>query len=195
MTSCPTASSERGVLTCDPTGQAALDGPSPEAASGPDAEIGPEQYRATFRRFAAGVAVITADAGAGPVGFTATSLASVSLAPPLVSFAVTNGGSSWQAIAATETVVINILDAGQERIAQRFAAPAVDRFASPTRWSRLPTGEPILDDAPSHLVGRIEHRYPAGDHRLVVARVVAASTRPFAPLVYHAGRYQSVSGH
>jgi flavin reductase (DIM6/NTAB) family NADH-FMN oxidoreductase RutF len=37
--------------------------------------VTPDLYRAVFRRYAAGVVVITADAGFGPVGFTATSLA------------------------------------------------------------------------------------------------------------------------
>jgi flavin reductase (DIM6/NTAB) family NADH-FMN oxidoreductase RutF len=184
MTSCSTASSERG------TGP----GTPPGIGLATDAGIGPDLYRAVFRRFAAGVAVVTADSGTGPVGFTATSLASISLDPPLLSFAVSNGGASWQAIAVTETVVVNVLDAGQELLARRFATRGLDRFASPTRWSRLPTGEPVLDDAPSHLVGLVEHRYPAGDHHLVVARVIAASGTPFAPLVYHAGRYQSVAG-
>ena len=51
-------------------------------------------YKSVFRRHAAGVVVITADAGHGPAGFTATSLVSVSLLPPLVSFAIATSASS-----------------------------------------------------------------------------------------------------
>jgi flavin reductase (DIM6/NTAB) family NADH-FMN oxidoreductase RutF len=214
MTSCPATSTELGVLAgewsdgsavrrCTQPAQPSLakfepdgielDGIEPDTLE-PDG-IGPELYRAVFRRFANGVAVVTADAGGGPVGFTATSLTSVSLDPPLVSFTVSATGASWPVIAAADTVVINILNADQEAVARHFAIRGVDRFAAPTRWSRLPSGEPILDDAPSHVLGLIEHRYPAGDHRLVVARVVDAhATRDLAPLVYHAGRYQTVSG-
>ena len=193
MRSRPVAPTELGGLTRQaPGGSPAGGSPAPPARSQPG--ITPQQYRAVFRRFAAGVAVVTADAGHGPIGFTATSLASISLDPPLVSFAVSNGGASWRTIAAAETVVINILDAGQEQIARHFATRGIERFASPTRWSRLPTGEPVLDDAPSHLVGLVEHRYPAGDHHLVVARVILATSGPLAPLVYHAGHYQTVSG-
>ncbi|WP_433013325.1 flavin reductase [Kribbella sp. CA-294648] len=46
-----------------------------------------------FRRYAAGVVVIAADAGNGPVDFTATSLVSVSLLPPLVSFSIATTAS------------------------------------------------------------------------------------------------------
>src|ERR1700678_4246298 len=48
---------------------------------------GPDTFRAAMRHHAKGVAVITAGAE-HPVGFCATSLASVSLEPPVVSFTV-----------------------------------------------------------------------------------------------------------
>jgi len=157
------------------------------------ATVTSELYRSVFRRYAAGVVVITADAGAGPVGFTATSLASISLSPPLVSFALSTSASSWPTISATGSVVINFLDAGQHELADRFATSGINRFAAPTRWSRLASGEPILDDAAGLLCGRIEHRYPVGDHHLVVARVTAGASRHHTPLVYHAGAYSTVS--
>lgn len=154
--------------------------------------ITPDLYRAVFRRYAAGVVVVTADAGFGPVGFTATSLASISLDPPLVSFALSTNATSWPTIAAAESVVVNFVGAHDHSLATRFATSGIDRFASPTRWSRLHTGEPVLDDAAGHLRGRIDHRYPVGDHHLVVAEVTAAATRQHAPLVYHAGTYATV---
>jgi flavin reductase (DIM6/NTAB) family NADH-FMN oxidoreductase RutF len=205
MTCCPATSTELGVLAGEWSDGSAVRRSKHQPAQQSQAQtepdgiepdgIGPELYRAVFQRFANGVAVVTADAGGGPVGFTATSLTSVSLDPPLVSFTVSATGASWPVIAAADTVVINILNADQEAVARHFATRGVDRFADPTRWSRLPSGEPILDDAPSRLLGLIEHRYPAGDHRLVVARVVDAhAARDLAPLVYHAGRYQTVSG-
>lgn len=155
--------------------------------------ITPELFRRVFRHYAAGVVVVTAEAGSGPAGFTATSLASVSLNPPLVSFALSTAASSWPTIAETDSIVINFLDAEQQFVAKRFATSGIDRFAAPTRWSRLATGEPVLDDAVGHLRGQIEHRFPVGDHHLVVVRVTNAATRDHTPLVYHAGAYNTVS--
>jgi len=155
--------------------------------------VTPDLYRAVFRRYAAGVVVITADAGFGPAGFTATSLASISLEPPLVSFALSTSASSWPTIARAETLVVNFLDAEQHAIAARFATSGIDRFAAPTRWSRLATGEPILVDVPGHLRGRVLQRHETGDHHLVVAEVLDASTRHHAPLLYHAGSYTTVA--
>jgi flavin reductase (DIM6/NTAB) family NADH-FMN oxidoreductase RutF len=154
--------------------------------------ISADVYRAVFRRHAAGVVIVTADAGDGPVGFTATSLASVSLDPPLVSFALSTTASSWPTIAAASSVVVNVLDARQHDLAARFATSGIDRFGGPTRWSRLGTGEPVLDDAAGHLRAFVRRRFPVGDHHLVVAEVVHARVRPHAPLVYHAGGYTTV---
>ncbi|MET9021954.1 flavin reductase family protein [Actinopolymorpha sp. NPDC004070] len=153
----------------------------------------PDLFRSVFRRYAAGVVVVTADAGFGPAGFTATSLASISLDPPLVSFALSTNASSWRTISVAESVVVNFLDAEQHTLARTFATSGIDRFAPPTRWSRLPDdGEPVLDDAAGVLRGRVEHRFPVGDHHLVVARIIDGTSREHAPLVYHAGAYRTV---
>ncbi|MEU4290804.1 flavin reductase family protein [Kribbella sp. NPDC026596] len=147
-------------------------------------------FRSVFRRHAAGVVVITADAGHGPVGFTATSLVSVSLLPPLVSFAIATSASSWPTVSIANSLVINFLSADQQAIAGRFATSGIDRFAQPTRWSRLNTGEPALDEAPSYLRAQVEHRFAVGDHYLVVARLAThTERREHDPLLYHDGRY------
>jgi flavin reductase (DIM6/NTAB) family NADH-FMN oxidoreductase RutF len=136
--------------------------------------------------------VITADAGHGPAGFTATSLVSVSLHPPLVSFSIATTASSWPTVNQADSLVINFLDAGQHEIAGRFATSGIDRFAEPTSWSRLQTGEPVLDEAPSYLRGLVEHRFAVGDHHIVVARLAThAERREHEPLLYHDGRYVS----
>lgn len=173
---------------------------NPAPTSRPGLRVVPDQheertvdadvFRTVFRRHAAGVVVITADAGHGPAGFTATSLVSVSLLPPLVSFSIATASSSWPTVQRAGSVVINFLDAGQQELAGRFATRGIDRFAEPTRWSRLRTGEPVLDDAPSYLRAHVEHRFAAGENHIVVARLAGhAERRDHAPLVYHDGQY------
>jgi flavin reductase (DIM6/NTAB) family NADH-FMN oxidoreductase RutF len=163
------------------------------AASGADSAIDAQTYRAVFRRHAAGVVVITADTGAQPAGFTATSLTSVSLDPPLVSFAIATTASSWPTVAAAVSVVVNFLADDQHALATTFATSGINRFAAPTRWSRLVTGEPVLDDAGSHLRAEIVERLPVGDHHVVVAQVTHAWTRrERGPLVYCGGAYAGV---
>ena len=153
-------------------------------------------FRAAFRRHPAGVVVVTADAGNGPAGLTATSLTSVSLDPPMVSFAVATGASTWPTLRSAGTFVINLLGDEHARIAQHFATPGIDRFAAPTRWTRLSTGEPALLDAVSWLRCGTEQRVAVGDHTLVVGRVVDARVDgDSAPLVYHDRRYHGLGDH
>ncbi|MDQ1021558.1 flavin reductase family protein [Streptomyces afghaniensis] len=150
----------------------------------------PDLLRSVFRRHAAGVAVITARGDTGPVGFTATSLASVSAEPPLLSFGVGTGSSSWPAIAAAGHVGVHILGEHQQELAATFARSGADRFAPPTAWRDGPEGVPVLDGVPAWLVGRVVARVPAGDHRIVIAEVVHGDhTGSGRPLLYHQGRF------
>jgi flavin reductase (DIM6/NTAB) family NADH-FMN oxidoreductase RutF len=164
--------------------------------SGSDPDPDPDSYKQAFRRYPAGVVVITLDSGVGPVGFTATSLTSLSLDPPLVSFGISSNASTWAHLRQASTAVVNFLGAHQEQVARRFATSGIDRFAEPTRWQRLATGEPVLDDVPGWLRTRVESLIPAGDHRIVVAHVVTATlSARHPPLIYHDGHYASVGRH
>ncbi|MFG3342295.1 flavin reductase family protein [Glycomyces sp. NPDC048151] len=154
------------------------------------AGVAPDAFRSLFRAHPAGVTVVCADAGSGPAGFTATSLTSVSIDPPLVSFAIATGSSAWPAVRDASSLTVNFLSSGQHEIATRFATSGIDRFGRPTLWSRLETGEPVLDDAPSFLRAVVTDRIEAGDHHVVLALVVDAETGgDHDPLVYHAGGY------
>jgi len=149
-------------------------------------------FRAVLRRQAASVAIITVNAGQ-PVGFTATSFASVSADPPLVSFNLDRGSSSWPAVATADHVAVHLLGHGQEELARRFAASGTDRFAG-TPWHLGPHGVPLLDGVPAWLVARVVRQIPAGDHAIVLAEPLAGEhvDEPHAPLVYHMGRYHSI---
>ncbi|MFF9671575.1 flavin reductase family protein [Streptomyces eurythermus] len=153
----------------------------------------PELLRSAFRRHAAGVAVITARGASGPVGFTATSLTSVSAEPPLVSFGIGTGASSWPAIAETDHVGVHILGEHQSDLAATFARSGADRFGEATAWREGPQGVPVLDDVLVWLVCRIVGRVPAGDHRIVLAEVVLGDpTGDGRPLLYHQGRFNGL---
>ncbi|WP_256642409.1 flavin reductase family protein [Streptomyces murinus] len=153
----------------------------------------PDLLRSTFRRHAAGVAVITARGATGPVGFTATSLTSVSAEPPMISFGVGTGASSWPAIAEADHIGVHILGEHQGDLAATFARSGADRFGAPTAWRDGPEGVPVLDDVLAWLVCRIVARVPAGDHRIVLAEVVLGDpTGGGRPLLYHQGRFTAL---
>ncbi|MEU6736523.1 flavin reductase family protein [Streptomyces physcomitrii] len=160
------------------------------AASPVHTGVAPDRFRQAFRRYPAGVVVITADAASGPVGFTATSLTSLSLTPPLASFGIATGSSSWPHIERAETAVVNFLAAEQQDVARRFATSGIDRFAAPTAWRRLDGGAPVLDGSAGWLRLAVEQLVPAGDHRLVIGRVEEVHLEESrTPLLFHNGGY------
>jgi flavin reductase (DIM6/NTAB) family NADH-FMN oxidoreductase RutF len=161
------------------------------SATGLDAST----YRATLRRHPAGVAIVTLASASGPVGFTATSFASLSLDPPLVSFNITHTSSSIAALRQADSVVIHLLGEGQLPLAQRFSKDADQRFADTALWTALDTGEPLLHGTPTWLRTEVRQLIVAGDSTLVVGFVVQAHCAPSQdgkappPLIYHDGTY------
>ncbi|MDQ0579299.1 flavin reductase family protein [Streptomyces rishiriensis] len=153
----------------------------------------PELLRSVFRRHAAGVAVITASGESGPVGFTATSLSSVSAEPPMLSFGIGTGASSWPVVSRAAHVGVHILGEHQQGLAATFARSGADRFGAPTVWREGPLGVPVLDDVLAWLVCRVVARVPAGDHRIVLAEVVLGDPEGVGrPLLYHQGRFTAL---
>lgn len=153
-----------------------------------------DAYRSALRRHPAGVAIITLMSATGPVGFTATSLSSLSLSPPLVCFNITQSSSSIAALRRASSVVVHILGEHQHELAKRFARSADHRFAGAGCWSPLPTGEPLLTGTHTWMRTTVQQMIPAGDSTLVICRVEHIHrddsdgvTPP--PLVYHDGKF------
>lgn len=137
-----------------------------------------------------GVAVITAGTVA-PVGFCATSVAPVSLDPPLLSFAIDTRSASWAVIDTAEQVLVNLLAADQEDVARAFSRPGAAKFGPPTRWFTEASGLPALHGVLARLRVAPVGRFRLAHHALVIGRVTASVPGAVgkAPLVHYAGRY------
>ncbi|MGW5878728.1 flavin reductase family protein [Nocardiopsis terrae] len=168
---------------------------SPKLTRGGRGDVHLDRLREVLRSHAAGVVVVTARGSRGPVGLTATSFASVSLDPPLVSFYVAATSRTLPGLHEADGFAVHLLGAGQADLAARFAARTGDRFASPTRWSPGAGGVPLLEGVPAVLVCRGHEERRIGDHLLMVGEVVDARSRDGAaqPLVYHRRAYGSFS--
>jgi flavin reductase (DIM6/NTAB) family NADH-FMN oxidoreductase RutF len=155
--------------------------------------ISADQYRSAMRHYPAGVTVVTLRGSAGPVGFTATSFASLSLEPPLISFNIAHTSSSIDAVRSADSLVVHFLGEHQQHLAQRFARTAEHRFTDPSLWTWLTTGEPVLHGTPIWLRVTIDQLLDVGDHALVIALVTRihhdTDAPPVAPLLYVDGGY------
>ncbi len=160
-----------------------------------DHEAAPEplgvRFREAFGRYPTGVAVICAAGPDGPVGLTASSVASVSLTPPALSFSVM-GTRSARHLLTAPTLVVNLLGPVHVELARDFSRSGGPRFTPDQGWSALPTGEPFLPGAPAALRVRPLRQVPVGDATVVVAGVLDVHHGPdYGQLIYHAGRFHT----
>ncbi len=169
----------------------------------PVATVTPEEFKSAFRNHPGGVAVVTADAGEGPVGMTATSVISVSVAPPLLVFSVSELSSSTPTILAADTVVVHLLGADQIDIAKLCATSGIDRFADTSIWTRMVTGEPYFPAAHAWIRGKIVNRMSAGGSTVIAVEALDAlspdqgdpAQATKAALVYHNRTWHVLGDH
>jgi flavin reductase (DIM6/NTAB) family NADH-FMN oxidoreductase RutF len=156
-------------------------------------DIDPAEFRQLLGRFATGVTVVTAVDSAGhPHGMTANSLSSVSLQPPLVLVAVEKIALLHPVILAAPRFVVNILEEGQETLSRRFARKEHDRFDG-VGYSPSADGIPVLDGVLAHIECERTALHDAGDHTIVVGRVVGGGVREGRPLAYFRGGYTGLA--
>jgi flavin reductase (DIM6/NTAB) family NADH-FMN oxidoreductase RutF len=155
-------------------------------------EIDAADFRQLLGRFATGVTVITLRGSDDrPLGMTASSLASVSLRPPLVSVCIDHSADLHDIIVAAPEFVVNILESGQETLSRRFADQCDDRFDG-IGYHRTPEGLVLLDGALAYIECERYDQYPGGDHTIILGRVLGGSTRTGRPLLYYRGGYAAL---
>lgn len=146
--------------------------------------IAPAAFRRVLGAFPSGVTAVAALVEGRPVGLTASSFTSVSLAPPLVSVCVSRTSATWAQLRSVGSLGISVLSAEQRRIARALAGPG-DRFAG-AEWRATGAGAVLLDGSTAWFECLPHQVVPAGDHDIVVLRVVDLGTGsvPY-PLVFH----------
>lgn len=158
----------------------------------PDA-TGFDAFAQAFRRHAAGVSVITALSPDGrPVGFTATSLASLAAVPPLATFNMARSASSWPAIEQTDRVAIHMLGQDDYTVARIMAGDNALRFIG-DHWEPGPHGLPILKNVTAWMVGTIVARTPVADNAMIAVQIdQGALGEPDEPLLYHERTFRAL---
>lgn len=145
------------------------------------------ELRDAFGRFATGVTVVTTGTATGPLGITANSFASVSLDPPLVLWLPAKDSSRYVPFTRCDRFAIHVMGAAQHAVSSAFVREG-DIFGD-LRWTEAEDGTPLIDDclARFHCLTHAVHE--AGDHAIVVGRVIDAVHAEGEPLVFQSGRY------
>ncbi len=155
---------------------------------------GDHEFRRVLGHFATGVTIITAMDGDEPVGVAANSFTSVSLDPPLILFCVGGSSTTWPRIERSGNFAVNILGEHHEHLSRLFAQKGADRFTD-TLWRRGRTGAPLLEEAIAFVECAIEAQHPAGDHTIVVGRVMdLGMVEDAPPLLFYRGEYARLLG-
>ncbi|MYW13451.1 flavin reductase [Streptomyces sp. SID2563] len=164
-----------------------------------------EEFRAALSRLAAGVVLVTAqeppldaDGRGEDVGMTATAFMSVSLDPPLVMVSLRNDSRMDDLLAEQPLWAVSVLAESQRHIAGRFAMKG--RISDRLLFEDIPyvrgevTGAPLAGGALATLECRTEQRVVAGDHTLVIGRVLGARvpSGDGGPLTYFRGKYRQL---
>jgi len=151
-------------------------------------------FRNALGVFATGVAVATTLAADGtPIGITVNSFTSVSLVPPLVLISVGRSNLSFPQFQRCRHFAVNVLSADQRGISQRFAVTSEDKWRDiPVRAGAF--GCPIFDTALAVFECKVERRNKAGDHTILLGRIVAFNSRQQGePLIFYRGAYERLS--
>jgi 3-hydroxy-9,10-secoandrosta-1,3,5(10)-triene-9,17-dione monooxygenase reductase component len=148
-------------------------------------------FRATMSRLPSGVSVITTQAGATPVGMTASSVTALSLDPVQLLVCIGNQLFTRTAISAHGRFAVNILGEDHHDLARQFSSPA-DRFAGVDH--AIEYDVPVLRDAIATVVCAVAAELPGGDHTIFIGRALWFGHEEHArPLVHCRGEFGRIA--
>lgn len=149
-------------------------------------------FRSAMSQAVTGVNVVSTDGPSGRYGLTVSAVSSVSAEPPMLLVCVNQTSIACGAIERNGAFAVNVLDAGQQAIAETFAGS--DAHGGPYifnegDWAQAVTSSPVLKRAVATFDCRITDCIPAGSHKIFIGRVLAASESPGTPLLYTSRKF------
>ncbi|CAM4200964.1 p-hydroxyphenylacetate 3-hydroxylase reductase component [Kerstersia similis] len=157
--------------------------------------VDPRVLRRALGNFATGVTIVTATSPAGErTGVTANSFNSVSLDPPLVLWSLDKRSGSCAVFEQASHFAVNILASDQIPLSNQFARPNTDKFAG-VALREGHGGSLLLEGCAASFQCEKHQVVDAGDHWILIGRVLEFEDGGQAPLLYHQGAYSMVLPH
>lgn len=157
-----------------------------------------DDFRAAMSMWPSGVTITTTINDDGlRWGFTASAFSSLSLEPPLILVCLAAAAKSHDTFVRAKSFAVNLLSTRHEQLALRFAMRGSDKFNG-ANFRPGHTGSPVLTDSVASLECIMHSTVPAGDHTILIGKVVHANVNATvgdsAPAMVHfARRFRSVS--
>jgi len=156
-------------------------------------------FAAALGALASGVTLVTIADERDDVGVTVSAFCPVSMSPPLVLASLIEGSYPAELLGRLDRFAVTMLAAGQRMLAGRFAAtgrPGARHLLDDVAHHRgTASGALIPDDGLAAIECEVISRVPAGDHLLVIARVVLVDSiaESGEPLIRFRGRYPALA--
>jgi 4-hydroxyphenylacetate 3-hydroxylase, reductase component len=152
-------------------------------------------FRSALGSFPTGVAVVTTAVSAEHhMGVTVNSFTSVSLDPPLVLWCMDKKSDRYHAFSGAKSYTVSILGTGHQEISSRLARQG-NHSLEGIALCATKLGAPALADALAVFECEAEAVHQAGDHAILIGRVVHFSRAEddAAPLVFFRGKYGALA--
>ena len=150
-------------------------------------------FRTALGCFPTGVAVVTAEAEGTPMGITVNSFTSVSLEPPLVLWCLDKKSDRYKVFTKAKGYTISVLGTEHQSVSSRLARQGEHRLDG-LELIATKLGPPALADALAVFECASEAAHDAGDHAILVGRVVRFHRHEAgAPLVFFKGKYGALA--
>lgn len=152
-----------------------------------------KEFRNALSRFASGVSVVTTiDAAGKPHGITVSAFSSVSLDPPLILICIEKSAGSHDAFGESKVFNVNVLNAEQQHLSERFASPNADKFEA-VDLRIADSGVPLLEHCLVNLECRLVAAFDGGDHTIYLGEVENSETDEGDPLIYFRSGYRELA--
>lgn len=150
---------------------------------------GPEEFKRAMRRFATGVTVVTSLKDGEPRGVTVSAFASVSLDPPSVLICINREARSYLFISTSKIFCVNILDAAQQALAERFSGKLRENQFDGVDYFVDQTGAAVLRGSLAHVDCEVTGEHHVGSHSIFIGKVLSVATADGSPLGYFGGEF------
>lgn len=144
-------------------------------------------FRSALGSFTTGVTVVTAMTPDGPTGMTVNSFASVSLDPPLVLWSPAKSSSRYGAFTGARHFAIHVLGADQDHLSAAFTRGGNGFDGIEVRFND--EGVPVLPGTLARFECAEQAQHDAGDHTIIIGRVLRVAHRQGEPLCFSGGRF------
>tara|TARA_B100000029_G_scaffold513296_1_gene612389 strand:- start:309 stop:773 length:465 start_codon:yes stop_codon:yes gene_type:complete len=151
-------------------------------------KINPSQFKKVMGSFASGITVISINDKDIFYGKTVSSFASLSLKPPLVSFALDKRASSLKKYLNTNYLGINILSKNQKNLSLHFSYKKI-------KWGNIEyflsdNNVPMISNSLANIECKKINTYKAGDHIIFICKVISSKVlKRKKPLIYFQNKY------